>query len=265
MNPPTYDPAWPDDVQALYRHDMQEIWDRSLSPNIWNLYHDQLDRYIGIAGNTPLKILDVGCAQATLALLLAERGHRVTAVDIRPQFLDYARSRYSAGEIEFLAANILDDELAGGYDLVFANQIIEHLVYPVEFLSRLLTLLKPGGRLVVTTPNGQYLKNDLPSYRELGDPRDWEHKQFTADGDGHFFAYRRVELQNAFAQAGFGDVVARCFETPFMNGHMKVRYLHSWMPARVLQLADRAVLLTPWLGRALAHQLMVIGIRPGSS
>src|SRR4029079_16993196 len=126
-----------DDVQALYRHDMQEIWDPRLAPHVWNQYHNQLDYYFGIAGDKPLTILDVGCAQGTLALLLAERGHHVTAVDIRPQFLEYAHARRSKGEVTFLAANVLEDDLPGEYDLIFANQIIEHVVHPVELLVRL--------------------------------------------------------------------------------------------------------------------------------
>jgi 2-polyprenyl-3-methyl-5-hydroxy-6-metoxy-1,4-benzoquinol methylase len=262
MNPPIYDPAWPDDVQSLYRHDRQEIWDRRISPHIWNLYHDQLDRYLAIAGAEPLRILDVGCAQATLALKLAEHGHRVTAVDIRPQFLEYAKSRYSHGDIEFVAANVLEDTLPGNYDLVFANQLIEHLVYPVELLSRLRDMLRPGGRLLVTTPNGHYLKNGLPSYRGLGNPRDWERKQFSADGDGHFFAFREDELRQSFAEAGLADIDSGFFETPFINGHMKLRYLHRWLPVMPLRLADRLLLGMPGLGRKLAHQLFVIGRRP---
>ena len=264
MIPPTYNPDWPDDVQALYRHDMQEIWDPCLAPHIWNQYHNQLDYYCAIAGELPLRILDVGCAQGTLALLLAERGHHVTAVDIRPQFLEYARSRHSHGDITFLTANVLEDELPGGFDLVFANQIIEHLVYPTQLLECLKRLLKPAGRLVITTPNGHYLKNSLPSYRGLGDPQDWEHMQFSADGDGHFYAYLSEELESVFESVGFQDVRRKFFETPFVSGHMKVRYLHGVAPVALLRAADRILLAVPGLGRASAHQLMVSGVHPGS-
>lgn len=261
MIPPTYNPDWPDDLQALFRHDMQEIWDPRLAPQIWNQYHNQLDYYFAIAGESPLRILDVGCAQGTLALLLAERGHKVTAVDIRPQFLDYARSRYSHGEIDFLAANVLEDELPDGFDLVFANQIIEHLVYPAQLLERLSRLLKPGGRLIVTTPNGHYIKNNLPSYSDLGDPRAWEHMQFSADGDGHFYAYLAGELEDVFRSVGLQDVKCKFFETPFVSGHMKIRHVHGLAPVALLRAADRAVLAVPGLGRASAHQLMVSGVR----
>jgi SAM-dependent methyltransferase len=265
MIPPVFNPAWPEDVQALYRHDMQEIWDRHLTPQIWNQYHNQLDYYLAIAGNGPLNILDVGCAQGTLALLLAERGHHVTAVDIRPQFLEYAQSRHSHGDVRFLTANVLQDELPGGQDLIFANQIIEHLVYPAELLARLRNLLKPGGRLVATTPNGQYLKNDLPSYGALGDPKDWEHLQFSADGDGHFFAYRASELEGIFRTTGFSAIRRQFFETPFISGHMKLRHLHGFTPTVLLRAADRALLAVPGLGRASAHQLLVMGTRPRDS
>jgi 2-polyprenyl-3-methyl-5-hydroxy-6-metoxy-1,4-benzoquinol methylase len=265
MKPPVFDPAWPPDVEALYRHDMQEIWDDSIARQIWNQYHNQLDIYLGLAGDKPLRILDVGCAQGTLALMLAERGHQVVAVDIRPQFLDYARSRYTHGDVQFLAANVLEDELPGGHDLIFANQIIEHLLYPAVFLDKLGRLLRPGGRLVATTPNGHYVRNSLPSFSQLKDLRDWEHLQNSADGDGHFFAYLDDELRQLFLGAGFDDVSTRFFESPFISGHMKIRHFHRLAPGRLLRILDRGALAVPFLGRRCAHQLLVSGRRPNAS
>ncbi len=248
---------------ALYRHDMQGIWDRRLAPHVWNQYHNQLDTYLAFADRPSLDILDVGCAQGTLALLLAERGHRVTAVDLRPEFLEYAQSRHTEGDVRFIQANALAGDIPGTYDLVFANQIIEHLVYPDQLLACLMARLKPGGRVVVTTPNGDYVKNGLPSYRDLGNPKDWEHLQFTADGDGHFYAYRRDELTDVFNRAGLRDVQARFFETPFISGHMKVRHVHRWMPVAALRVLDRAVLAVPSAARKFTHQLLVTGVAGG--
>lgn len=262
MKPPVASDQRSAAVQALYRHDMQEIWDRSLAPQVWNQYHNQLEQYFRIAGHRPLDVLDVGCAQGTLALLLAERGHRVTAVDLRPEFLEYARSRHTHGAVHFLQANVLEEDIPGQYDLVFANQLIEHLVYPQEFLMRLRRNLRAGGRLVVTTPNGEYVRNALPSFRELGDPRQWEHLQHTADGDGHFYAYRADELVDIFRSCGFGGVRTRFFESPMISGHMKVRHVHSFVPVPVLRALDRVVIAIPWLGHKLSHQLMACGTAP---
>lgn len=264
MKSPVYDPGWSEEVKALYRHDMQEIWDRKISRHVWNQYHNQLDLYLNIAGEAASgrakKILDVGCAQGTLALLLAERGHRVCAVDLRPSFLEYAKSRYVHGDVRFIEGNALELDLDERFDLIFANQIIEHLVYPQVLVNRLRRLLVHGGQLVVTTPNWHYFINTaLPSYQELGDPAQHEHRQFTADGDGHFFAYRANELVAIFSEEGLAKVDFRYFETPFMSGHMKVRYLHRLVPVGLLRWLDRLALAIPGLGKALAHQLLITG------
>lgn len=262
VRPPVYDLAWRDDVKALYRHDMQEIWDPHIAPQIWNQYHNQLDIYLGIAdGPGALDILDVGCAQGTLALLLAERGHRVWAMDIRQQFLDYAASRYERGEIHFICGNAMEAEPGQHFDLIFANQIVEHLVTPIEFVKRLAGWLKPRGRLVLTTPNAAYLKNSLPTFTELGDLTQYAHRQFSADGDGHFFAYLDSELADIMRAAGLGGIRSAYFESPWVSGHMKIRYLHSFVPSAALRLADRITLGIPALARRLAHQLLMEGRR----
>jgi 2-polyprenyl-3-methyl-5-hydroxy-6-metoxy-1,4-benzoquinol methylase len=263
MKPPVFDPNWNEEIRSLYRHDMQEIWDPSISCHIWNQYHNQLDRYLALAPDSATKfdILDVGCAQGTLALMLAERGHRVTAVDLRQSFLDYAMTRYTHGDIKFVSGNVLDMELPERFDLIFANQIVEHLVYPAKMVAKLKTMLKPGGRLVVTTPNHDYFRNSLPSFSELGDPAQYEDRQFTADGDGHFFSYRGEELKQIFEGEAMAEVEIRLFETPFISGHARVRHLHGLLPAGALRALDRVLLATP-VARRFAHQLMLLGRRP---
>lgn len=264
MKPPTFNPEWPEDVKALYRHDMQEIWDRSIAPQVWNQYHNQLDIYLSLTDrNGRQDILDVGCAQGTLALILAERGHKVMAIDIRPQFLEYASSRYEKGDISFICGNATAMEFDERFDLIFANQIMEHLVYPLEFTKRLAGWLKPGGRLVITTPNADYIKSSIPSFSELGDPSQYEHLQFTSDSDGHFFAYKGEELKEIFSNAGLINVRLGYFETPWISGHMKMRYLHAFLPYSLLKFFDRMTLLMPGLGRMFSHQLMVEGIVAG--
>lgn len=264
MKKPVLDAAWDAEVLALYRHDLQEIWDRSIAPHVWNQYHNQLAIYLDLAdafsAGAALRILDVGCAQGTLALLLAERGHSVVAMDLRQEFLDYARSRYEHGDIRFIQGNALKVQFEEEFDLIFANQIVEHLVYPDILLRGLREILVDKGRLVVTTPNWHYFVNrDLPSFTQLGDPRQHEHRQFTADGDGHFYAYRQDELTGLFAAGNFIDIQSRFFETPFVSGHLKFRHLHGIVPVPPLWWLDRFALALPGLARHAAHQLMVTG------
>lgn len=262
MKAPKYDKTWSEEVQALYQHDMEQYWDSTLSIHQWNQYKNLLSTYLSIPSPTEkMSVLDVGCAQATLALLLAEQGHNMTAVDIRQESLDYAVSRYEHGDINFVRGNVLELKLDRKFDLIFANQIVEHLVYPGEMIQRLSQLLTSEGRLVISTPNWKYIKNNLPSYEALGDPKKWEHKQFTADGDGHFFAYKEAELIELFQRNAFSSVEVKYFETPVISGHMKFRYMHKLLPYKILSAVDRAILKIPMLKQLMSHQIMVIGSR----
>lgn len=263
MKAPKYDESWDEEVKCLYAHDVQEIWDANACRHVWNQYHNQLDTYLHLvttlAHGGPLSILDVGSAQATLALILAENGHRTCAVDIRPHFLDYAKSRYTHGRIKFIAGNIFDISFDEKFDIIFANQIVEHLVYPQRLFGHLRSFMKVGGNLVVTTPNQEYFVNKLPSFSELGEPSKYESKQFTADADGHFFAYRASELLEILQAVGFVKNKVKYFESPFISGHMKIRYLHGIMPRGLLRTMDAFLLGFPKIGKIFAHQLMVVG------
>ena len=264
MKPPVFDPTWPDEIRRLWEHDTREIWDPGKAPSVWIQYHSQLDLYRSLAPpHPPLKVADVGCAQATLALLLAEDGHEVTAVDLRQGFLGYAASRHERGTIRFLCGNALEMEPPGHFDVVFCNQLAEHLVYPEQLVRGLAEWLRPGGRLVLTTPNGSYFRNSLPSFTSLGDPSTFESRQFTADGDGHFFAYRAAELVACFPRTLFSEVAFRYFETPWVSGHAKLRYVQPFVGERLCRTLDRATLAVPLLARWLAHQLMVLARRSG--
>lgn len=257
MKAPQLDPAWPPEIVEIYRNDLREIWDPTIERHMYHCYHNQLDVYVRLAERyAAASVLDVGCAQGTLALTLAERDRIVTGVDIRPAFLEYARSRWERGDVRFVAANIFDEPSLGVFDMVFANQIIEHVVYPAELLRKLARYVRPGGVLVVTTPNHDYFRSSLPSYRELGDPKQHEHKQFTAGGGDHFFAYTEEELRAAAGAAGLEVAETLYFETPFISGHFFVRFLHRALPLAALQALDRGALKTA--PRKLAHQLCVV-------
>jgi serine/threonine-protein kinase len=43
---------------ALYRHDLREMWDRTIAPQVWNQYHNQLGIYVALVdGRGPLDVL----------------------------------------------------------------------------------------------------------------------------------------------------------------------------------------------------------------
>ena len=96
------------------------------------------------------RVLDLGCSQGLLARPLREKRVRVTGVDAGP-------GENLADELDDYFQRDLEEplELPTGrvYDYVVSSDVIEHLRKRVELLRSARRFLKPGGRLIVSTPN----------------------------------------------------------------------------------------------------------------
>ncbi|SDS87966.1 glycosyltransferase family protein [Pseudomonas oryzae] len=111
-----------------------------------------------VAGNS---VLDVGCSQGIVPLLLAREGCKVIGVDTSPQAIEEA-TQYLRAEPEhvqrnvtyvnadFLALDVEDIDV----ETIVISEVLEHLVRPELFVAKASSLLKKGGRLIVTVPFG---------------------------------------------------------------------------------------------------------------
>ena len=112
-------------------------------------------------------ILDVGCSEGVLEILLARKGFNVTGVDVNAAALDFAREliaresedvqkrvRFVQGDLA--QTRLLDEQ----FDTLIMGEILEHLRNPKTLLHRSLDLVRPDGRLIVTTPFGYYPHDD---------------------------------------------------------------------------------------------------------
>jgi 2-polyprenyl-3-methyl-5-hydroxy-6-metoxy-1,4-benzoquinol methylase len=109
------------------------------------------------------RILDIGCSEGMLELLLARAGHQVLGLDIEPAAIaaarDLVRSEPAAvrDRIDLRVADALRVDLGeAGFDTVVLGEVLEHLRNPAAMLERAAAFLKPGGRLVLTTPFGYF-------------------------------------------------------------------------------------------------------------
>ena len=103
------------------------------------------------------KVLDVGCGLAYGTALMAERASTITGMDYDLQTLEDNRKRYNTiSNLDFKQAIIPPLPFADqSYDVITAFQFIEHIEHRKEFLKECLRVLKPGGSLLVTTPNAK--------------------------------------------------------------------------------------------------------------
>ncbi len=101
-------------------------------------------------------VLDLGCGVGYGASLLARETacSRVIALDIDLEAIDLAKVHYSHEKITFLQGNCLDPSFPPEMgDCITSFEVLEHIPSDLEFLVRLKSLLRPGGTLVLSSPN----------------------------------------------------------------------------------------------------------------
>ncbi len=160
--------------------------------------------------------------------MLAERGVRVSLLDIRPQNIEYARSRVEIGDVEF-HVGLLSDTCPprNDYDVVTCTEVLEHVPAPGQFLAQLKGKVRPGGALVVTTPNADYVLAHLPTYGRAPQAVVDEAEPNSLDGDAHRYLYTREELIALARGAGLQIEQHGFFLPAWLEGHLKTRHVHN--------------------------------------
>ena len=135
------------------------------------LNHRKYYRFVGqfVRGKA---VTDVGCGSGYGCELLVESGAaRVVGCDISKHALEFARQRY--GKIaEFVEQGITDLQLFpdASFDVTISSEVLEHIKeYQLEdqAVKELKRVTKPGGIVIVGTPNSELLGSHGFSYAEM--------------------------------------------------------------------------------------------------
>lgn len=135
-------------------HPMQRFWHRGKLTMI--------DRLLRVHLDENARLLEVGCGAGNLLLQATVRGSYPIALDLSMQALTFVRSRLqeacdgpdaprgyaciqSIGELLPVPDN--------SFDCIILSEVIEHLEKPQISILEATRALRPGGRLLVTTPN----------------------------------------------------------------------------------------------------------------
>lgn len=114
-----------------------------------------------------ISILEIGSGLGYLTYSLNKAGYKTTGLDISNDAVSSAKQQY--GNF-YESGNLFDivEDRKYRYDCVVMTEIIEHLEDPKSFIKTALSLLKDGGKLIVTTPNksaapkGTIWQGDIP-------------------------------------------------------------------------------------------------------
>ena len=113
--------------------------------------HGSHEKLLALLGQ-PDRVLDVGCSTGYLASRLQERGSTVVGLELDERAAEQARQFCEAvhvGDVETMDLPFEPES----FDAIVCGDFVEHLRDPRAFLGRVRPLLRPGGRLVLSTPN----------------------------------------------------------------------------------------------------------------
>jgi len=146
-------------------------------------------------------VLDAGCGNgATLARLAGVRRYHLAGLEISESGLAIARRQNPEVEIvkADLTAELSGHEWQGRFDAVVSLEVVEHVFLPRVYARNCYGFLKPGGRLIVSTPYHGWIKNVALAVTGKLDGH------FTALWDyGHIKFWSRKTLGLLLEEAGF--------------------------------------------------------------
>ena len=97
------------------------------------------------------ELLDAGCGTGWFSKISCQRGANVTSMDLGENLLSKVALKCESHRV---VGSILDIPFEDNiFDIIISSEVIEHVPEPVKALHELFRVLKPGGKLVLTTPN----------------------------------------------------------------------------------------------------------------
>lgn len=199
------------------------------------------------------RILDVGCGSGVFLAALRERGWDVAGVE---PHLTAARQLRAHHGIEVHVGTLEEASTDwGSFDAASLLDVLEHLPDPVLALQKVWSLLRPGGVLIVTTPNV-----DSFEHRLFG--RHW----YALQPPDHLWLFSSGSLEQLVTRSGFDRLLPVTspvsYTWPSLCGWMGVRAGAGPADAAMKALAAPPVsLIAQWQGAPA--QLELYARRPG--
>jgi len=148
-----------------------------------------------------MRVLEVGCGSGVFASQVATASQaRVVGVDANVRAVEFARSQFVHPNLRFEVGSLSDLSFADqSFERIALLEVIEHIYQyqALELLQALRSLLTPGGRLVISTPNS------LSAWPMI----EWllDHLQFVPQmrGEQHVARYHPESLRALIEPLGF--------------------------------------------------------------
>lgn len=191
---------------------------------------EHVQRYRAIlalaAGKT---VLDVATGAGYGGQILAERAKMVCGLEIDPEAVALAKERYGDANLFFIRGSVNSLPFpAGTFDLLVSFETIEHLSEETQkaFLQEIKRVLKPGGLLVMSTPD-RLIYSDLPDYHNEYHLKEFYRNEYSAFLGSYFRQvkiWEQVALLSYLIATGI-EVTLRQIHISSSQGSLQGKYL----------------------------------------
>lgn len=116
---------------------------------------------------TGSEVLDVGCSQGITSILLAREGKKILGIDSSTAAIEQAIQNLNKEEedtrnlIQFEKSNFFLKNFNQEFDTVILGEILEHITDIDTFFNKTNSLIREGGRIIITTPFGINESNEF--------------------------------------------------------------------------------------------------------
>lgn len=166
-----------------------------------------IPRFLELLGDVSnLETLDAGCGEGYLSRILAERGARVTGLDISPRLIEIARSKDSSTHVTYQVADLSQPQPTyhQRFDLIVSHFVMNDVYDYKGFINTLSTVAKTGGRVVfsMNNPYSFVVRNHITNYFDSGTA--YSYRGMAEQGvKVYFYQHTLQEYIDAFLEAGF--------------------------------------------------------------
>lgn len=137
------------------------------------------------------RLLEIGCGAGILLQEAWNRGWEADAIELSAELA--ARARVNNPDARITTGDIQDQEPEGvGYDAMICLDVLEHVLSPMTMVENCRDLLRPGGLLLLQTPNTRSLRARLQGKK-------WE----MLDADQHLNLFSPDALRVLLTTVGF--------------------------------------------------------------
>ena len=153
--------------------------------------------------NSGRRFLDVGCGEGWAVKLFKDKGWEVTGLD----YSGYGCEKFNPDCLENLMVGDVYYNLRGlisegkKYDLVFLDNVLEHVLDPEELVNELKKVMVPSGILAVDVPN------DYSILQKYVIEKKYVHTEYWHVTPDHLSYFDKTGLENLFQQNGWTSVM----------------------------------------------------------